>query len=136
MTMLAALVLLMSACYLLWLGMLALLRPAQSTAFLQSFAQVAWAHYLELSVRFAIGAACLQLAPQLSAPQIYQLAGWGLLLTTAGLLLMPWRWHQRIALRATANIGRWQPLIGLSSLGLAGVLIRELSLLFPALTAW
>jgi hypothetical protein len=135
MTMLAALVLLLSACYLLWLGMLALLRPAQSTAFLQSFAQVAWTHYLELCVRFAIGAACLQLAPQLSAPLIYQLAGWGLLLTTAALLLMPWRWHQRIALRATANIGRWQPLIGVSSLVLAGLLLLDLSLLFSALAA-
>jgi len=126
MTLAAAVVMLLCALYLLLLGVVALCWPRHSTIFLQGFAQSAWMHYCELAVRFAVGIACLQLAPQLSAPQIYQLAAWGLLLTSFALLLLPWRWHQRIAMRTTASIRRWQPLIGISSLALAGVLLLDL----------
>lgn len=104
------------------LGSASLVAPPKAREFLLGFAGSARKHYAELAFRFAVGAAFVVHAPQMQFPQVFEVFGWIVLGTTTGLLLIPWRWHHRFALRAVPTALRLLPLIGVSSTAL-GVLI-------------
>jgi len=87
----------LAGAYLVGLAALALFAPSRATAFLGAFAGSASAHYLELCVRLALGLALLRCAPRMLFPHVFTGFGWVLVLTTAALFLMPWRWHHRFA---------------------------------------
>jgi uncharacterized protein YjeT (DUF2065 family) len=46
-----------------------------------------------------------------------------LLVTTAGLLIVPWRWHHRFAQRVVPLFTRYIALIGLVSLAIGGLIL-------------
>jgi hypothetical protein len=69
----------------------------RAEAFLQGFAGSARAHYLEQGIRLIAGTAFVLFAPEMRFSLAFQYFGWILVLTTLGLLLLPWRWHQRFA---------------------------------------
>jgi hypothetical protein len=52
--------------------------------------------------------------------------GWLLVLTSAGLALLPWRWHRAFALRAVPYAVRYPPLLGLAALLLGGLVLTGL----------
>jgi hypothetical protein len=49
--------------------------------------------------------------------------GWVLLATTAVLLLVPWRWHQRFAQLSVPKAVRYLPLIAIASLLLGSFVV-------------
>jgi hypothetical protein len=53
--------------------------------------------------------------------------GWVLLLTTACLLLVPWRWHRRLAQHAVPLFTRYITLVGVVSLALGGLILAAVS---------
>lgn len=105
------------------LGGVALLSPTHASRFLLGFAGSATKHYAELAVRFLVGGAFVFAAPATRGSGMFSLLGWTLLATTAGLLLIPWRWHHRFARRAVPEALRFLPLVGTSSVALGGLVL-------------
>lgn len=113
----------LSALYLLTLGAASLFAPAHAGRFLLGFASSPAAHYAELSIRLAVGAALVQYAPNMHFSSAFNLFGWVLLLTTLGLLALPWHWHRRFAQHAVAGATRFIALIGIGSLSLGAAVV-------------
>lgn len=79
--------------FLIVLAAACLVRPEFAKRFLSSFASSAVAHYAEMSARLVVGLALIGCSPAMLLPDLFKVFGWILVITTAGLLLMPWRWH-------------------------------------------
>ena len=115
---LAAMAVWSAASYLVVLGVMLLMLPAQGRRFLAGFAQTAAAHYLELGVRILVGAAFITHAPKMATPPLFVALGWVLIGTSLVLALIPWRWHARIAQRSVSMATRSTLPLGLASVAL------------------
>lgn len=114
------------ALFLLALGGASLLVPAQASRFLLGFARSPSAHFTEMFVRLVAGAALVQYAPNMHFSSAFSLFGWVLLITTAGLLFVPWQWHRRFAQTVVPHATRYLALIGLVSLTLGALVLFAL----------
>lgn len=83
--------------FLVAFGVAACTRPAAARAFLAGFAGSAFTHYAELAVRLAFGWALILASPNLSGSTWLAGAGWVLLVTSALMLLVPWKLHRSFA---------------------------------------
>ena len=120
---LALSVIVLAGLYLFALGLAALLVPAQAKRFLRGFASSPIAHVVELSLRLLVGAALIESAHRVHWPGAFTFFGWVLLVSTAVLLALPWRWHQRFAQQTVPTATRFIALIGLASLALGGYIL-------------
>ncbi|MDH3298039.1 MAG: hypothetical protein OEM96_07160, partial [Gemmatimonadota bacterium] len=68
---------------------------ARAERLLTGFASSARAHYTEQALRLIAGLAMVLFAPEMQLSNLFRAFGWLLVLTAAGLLLIPWRWHRR-----------------------------------------
>lgn len=109
--------------FLVALGGASLVAPQHASRFLLGFAGSPSKHYAELTLRLLVGGAFVIVAPGASFPGMFSVFGWLLLATTAGLLLIPWRWHHRFAQRAVPGALRFLPLVGASSVALGGLML-------------
>ncbi len=116
-------IVLLAGLYLVTLAAVAIVAPPRAARFLLGFAGTARMHYLELALRGIAGGAFVLQAPRLPAASVFALFGWMLLLTTAGLAVLPWRWHQAFAQRAVPYATRHLTLVGVASLVLGGVVL-------------
>lgn len=113
----------LAASFLLALGATSLLVPALARRFLLGFASTRVLHFTELLFRSITGAAFVLYAPHMYLPEIFRIFGWVLLITTALLALVPWRWHHRFAQHTVPPVTRFIALIGLASLALGGAIL-------------
>jgi hypothetical protein len=120
-----AVVLLVGA-YLVALAATAFLAPSRAAAFLLGFARTARTHYVELALRGLAGGAFVWQGPQMRFSSAFAGFGWVLVLTTAGLTLVPWRWHRAFAQRAVPYAVRYPPLLGVAALLLGGLVLAGL----------
>ncbi|MGI8843818.1 MAG: hypothetical protein ACR2HZ_08960 [Gemmatimonadaceae bacterium] len=120
---LALAVVVIVALYFVALGTSALLAPAFAKRFFLGFASSPLAHYTELLTRFIVGVAFLAQSPRMLFSAGFNIFGWILIVTTAGLLLVPWQWHHRFAQQAVPQAMRHIILIGLCSLVLGGFVL-------------
>lgn len=120
---LAAGIVALAGLYLIVLGVTALLAPQRAGRFLLAHAGSPALHYLEMALRLAVGAALVVLAPRMAASQVFLVVGWIVLATTACLLLVPWRWHRRIAERTVPQALRFITVLGLFSLALGAFVL-------------
>lgn len=72
-------------------------KPLLAERFLMSFAITARAHYLEQALRLLLGVSLLVLSPLMWGSTVFWVLGWSIVLSTIGLLIVPWRWHNRLA---------------------------------------
>lgn len=114
-------IVLLAGLYLVALAAVALLAPARATAFLSGLAGTPRAHWLELALRAVVGGAFVLHAPQSRFAGALALVGWTILLTTAVLVAVPWRWHRAFARRAVPRATRYLPLVGVASLALGAL---------------
>lgn len=119
----AAAIVVLAGLYLIVLALLALLAPRRAGRFLLGFAGSAPKHYAELFLRLIVGAALVLHAPHMLLPRIFTLFGWILIVTTAALCLIPWRWHRRFAAHAVPRALPYLTLIGLASLALGALVV-------------
>jgi hypothetical protein len=108
--------------FFLALGAASLATPLRARRFLLGFASSPYKHYAELAVRCMVGCAFILSAHDLLFPSAFSLFGWILLATTAGLLLVPWRWHHRFAQRTVPQALRFLPVLAVCCIAL-GVLV-------------
>lgn len=104
--------------YLCALAAVSIFAPSRARSFLLGFATSQRLHFIELLVRIIVGGAFVIYAPSMFLPSVFGFFGWLLVGTTAGLILLPWQWHQRFAQYAVPRAIRFLPLIGLCSLAL------------------
>ncbi len=109
--------------YFVALGVASLLAPALAKQFLLGFANSSLGHYSELLVRIIVGGAFLIHSQRMLFPAVFDAFGWVLIVTTACLLFVPWRWHQRFAQRSVPVATRHIASIGVCSLAISGLLI-------------
>ncbi len=120
---LSLLVVVLAGLYFVVLSAVILAAPARASSFLAGFASSATTHYVELLVRWLVGAAFLIQAARVPLPAAFSAFGWLLLVTTAGLFLVPWRWHRRFALRVVPHVLRYCSLVALVSLLIGGFVL-------------
>jgi len=90
--------------------------------FLAAFAGSARAHIIEQVARMIVGGGLVVYAPRMRIPVVFEVLGWLLIVTSACLLLIPWRWHHRFGGWAIPLVIRHMKLYGLGACAL-GVLI-------------
>lgn len=120
-------VVVLAALYFLALGTTSLVAPTRASRFLLGFAGTASKHVAELLLRFVVGAALVIHAPRMLLPGAFNFFGWVLVVTTVGLLLVPWRWHRRFAQQAVPRATAHITLVGLASLALGTLMLLALS---------
>ncbi len=103
---LSLIVVLLTALYLFGLGVVSLVAPARAAEFLLGFADSEVLHYTELSLRLGVGGAFLVRAPYMRFSDTFTLFGWILIVTTACLFAIPWRWHRRFSQLAVPRVVR------------------------------
>jgi len=120
---LALSIVVLTAMYFIALGVASLLVPLRAGSFLLGFAGSLLLHYVELIFRFVVGGALLLAAPRMVFSGVFRVFGWVLVVTTCGLMLIPWQWHRRFTERAVPSANRYISLVGLASLALGGFLL-------------
>ena len=67
--------------------------------FINLFASSAQTHYIEQVLRLVVGTSLIIFSPLMWYSYAFQIFGWLFVVTTVGLLLVPWRWHHQFAQR-------------------------------------
>lgn len=120
-------IVLLAGLFLVALAAVTLASPPHAARFLLGFAATARLHYCELALRGLAGGAFVLRAPHMRFGSAFAVAGWVLLLTTAVLALVPWRWHRAFARRVVPYAVRHLRAVGAASLVL-GALVLAASL--------
>lgn len=114
--------------FALWIGaagVAALLRPARARGWIGRFASSHAVNIAEQAWRGLAGAALILRAPRSLEPEIFALAGWVLVATSAALLVIPLRWHAGFARYWAEHLPiALVRLAGLAALAIAGWLAR------------
>jgi len=92
---LSGIVILSFCIFLIGLAIIIVIKPRRAERFLSSYASSARAHYTEQVGRLVVGAALVILAPSMWYANLISIFGWMLVVTTIGLLLIPWQWHHK-----------------------------------------
>jgi hypothetical protein len=101
--------------FLFGMALLIVFRPLAAERFLRSFASSASAHYTEQGLRLLVGASVVNFASSMWCPEVFRIFGWAIIVSTAGLLLIPWRWHHKFASRVMPPVYRHIKLFGLGA---------------------
>ena len=113
--------------FLFGLGITIIFRPKSAEKFLMSYASSAHAHYIEQILRMIVGTAMVIIAPAMWFSSIFNFFGWIIIITTIGLLLIPWQWHHKFGKWAIPLVIRYMKLYSLGALGLGAFIIYCLS---------
>jgi len=116
-----------SGLFLLALGLACLFRPPRARNFLLAFATTAAKHYAELFVRFTVGGAFVLAAPNMAFPIVFSTFGCVLIITTAALACVPWRFHRAFAARVVPVATSFMVSLGLASTAAALVILAAVS---------
>lgn len=105
--------------YLLGLAVVIIAAPAVADRFLNAFASSARAHYMEQAIRLLVGVATINFSSSMWHEDAFRLFGWLVVVSTIGLLLIPWQWHHRFASRVMPPMiqRKWLLAAGASALG-------------------
>ncbi len=115
------------AAFLLGLSTTIVLAPSRAERFLLGFASSARTHYAEQAVRLLVGAAIVHVAQSTGFPGVFTVFGWAMLVSTVGLLLIPWQWHHNFAARVMPPVLKQPKLFALGSLALATFIVVGMS---------
>lgn len=114
----AAAVVGIAALFLILLGAAGLGRPEAAKGFFGGFATSVGKHWLEIGIRMLIGWALIVHAPASAAPSVLLILGWVLVITSAILAILPWRWHQDFASKSVASAMRHVTLLSIASIAM------------------
>lgn len=106
MTVAAGVVVVAFGFFLIALTGVAFVKPAMAERFFMSFASSARTHYVEQGFRLLIGASLVVLSPTMWQANLFRLIGWALVVSSAALILLPWRWHHRFGERVLPMLVR------------------------------
>jgi hypothetical protein len=122
-SLLAAIVVVACGLFLIGLSVVVFANPALAERFFMSFASSARTHYAEQALRLLIGASLVVLSPAMWQTNMFRLIGWAIVVSSAGLILIPWRWHHRFGERVLPLIVRHMRLYALGLFGFGALLL-------------
>ena len=102
-------------------------KPVLAERFLKSFASSARAHYTEQAARLIAGTAIVVFASLMWYPDLFKGFGWLIIVTTVGLLLIPWQWHHQFAKWAIPLAIRYLKLYAFGALALGALILYGVS---------
>ena len=123
MKLLSGLVVVTFALFLIGLAATIYARPSLAERFLNAFARSAGAHYVEQAVRLVVGGALVVFSPEMVRPDAFRIFGWVIVVTTVGLLCIPWQWHHRFARWVIPPVIRYVRLYGVGAAVLGALLL-------------
>lgn len=88
-------VILLFCIFLIGLAVLIVVKSKKAEQFLSAFASSARTHYTEQIARLIVGLAIVVLAPYMWYSNMFTVFGWILVVTSIGLMLIPWHWHHK-----------------------------------------
>ena len=124
---LSGVVILFFCIFLIGLAIVIVIKPQRAKQFLSSYASSARAHYTEQIARLIVGIAFVVLAPYMQYSNLFNLFGWILIVTTTGLLLIPWQWHHKFGEWAIPLTLRYMKFYALGAFILGVLIIYSLS---------
>ena len=83
--------------YLLTLAAVIIIKPLLAERFLKGFASSVRAHYAEQISRLITGIALTTFSPYMRYPDLFKSFGLIIIMTTLGLLIIPWKQHFRFS---------------------------------------
>jgi hypothetical protein len=98
-------------------------KPRVAERFLLSFASSARAHYVEMALRLLLGISLLVLSPAMRPPTLFRVIGWAIVISSVGLLLMPWQWHNRFGEMIRPQLLRLVKVYALGAFGFGCLLL-------------
>ena len=126
MTWLAGIIVVATSLWLVGFAILIVVTPSRAKRFLRSFASSARAHYTEQVLRLIAGVGIVAFSAQMRFPEILSAFGWLIVVTSTGLLLVPWRWHHRFGQWAIPLAIRYIYLYAIGSFALGTVILIAL----------
>ena len=126
-TMLSGILVVGFCVFLISLAVVIVARPSAAERFLMSFASSAPAHYTEQALRLLVGWAIVNCAGSMWYPNLFSVFGWLVVVTTIGLLLIPWQWHHKLATLVMPSVIRRMRLFALGAAGLGAFVLYSLS---------
>jgi len=117
---LSGIVVLAFCLFLFGLAITIVVNPRRAKQFLNSYASSARAHYTEQIIRLIVGTAIVIFAPSMWFSDIFNIFGWIIIITTIGLLIIPWQWHHKF--------GKWAIPLAIRYLKIYSVLALILGL--------
>lgn len=109
--------------FLIGMAVLIVFNPSVAERFLRSFASSASAHYTEQGLRLNVGVSIVNFADSMWCPNVFRIFGWAIIVSTAGLLLIPWRWHHKFAARVMPPIYRHLKLFAFGAFALGAFIL-------------
>jgi hypothetical protein len=113
--------------FLIGLAVVIVTTPSVAERFLRSFASSAPAHYTEQGLRLLVGAAIVNFASSMWYPELFKLFGWLIVVTTVGLLLIPWQWHHKFGAQVMPLVMRQMKLFALGAFALGAFILYGVS---------
>lgn len=95
MHLLSGLVVVASATLLIGLTVLVFAKPVVAERFFLSFASSAQAHFVEQILRVLLGGSLVIYSSSMWQPHTFRLIEWAIVVSSVGLMLIPWQWHHR-----------------------------------------
>ncbi|MGK2926909.1 MAG: hypothetical protein ACSLE2_14950 [Lysobacterales bacterium] len=123
MSLLSGIVVVCFCLFLIGLAVVIVTTPSRAERFLRSFARSAPAHYTEQGLRLLVGAAFVGFASSMWYPELFKLFGWLIVVTTAGLLLIPWQWHHKFATWVMPPVIRHMRLFAVGAFALGATIL-------------
>lgn len=119
--------------FLIGLSVLCIFLPSKAEKFLASFASSARAHYLEIALRLIVGAGLILFAVEMWFPTLFLLFGWVIVVTSIGLLLIPWRLHHKFSRWTIPQVFRYLNFFALGAFALGAFIFYGMSrIVFPS----
>ena len=112
---------------LIGFAVLVVVKRLSAESFLKLFASSVKSHYTEQILRLIVGIAILIFSPSMWYSDLFKIFGWIIVITTVGLLVMPWRWHQRFAEKVIPLVIRFIAMYGVASFVLGAFILYSAS---------
>lgn len=116
-------IILVAALFLIGFAFIAVIKPAPAKHFLRQFAASAQVHYSEQLVRIIFGLSLILYSPQMLYSEGFFYFGWLLVVTSIGLLCIPWWWHKKFADKVIPWVIRLLLIYAIGCLALGSILI-------------
>lgn len=116
-------IILLTGHFLIGFCFVSFIKPEATKHFLRQFASSAKAHYIEQLIRIVIGISLVLNASQMQLMNFHLVLGWLIVITSLGLLGIPWRWHKKFADKVIPWVIRLLPLYAIGCLMLGSILI-------------
>lgn len=113
--------------FLIGLAVVIVAAPPRAERFLRSFASSASAHYTEQGLRLLVGVALVSFASSMRHAELFRLFGWLIVVTTVGLLSIPWQWHHKFSTSVMPPVIRHKKVFALGAGALGAFVLYGVS---------